>query len=171
VILTIGHSTRPIEEFLAILRTHEVEQLVDVRAFPTSRRHPQFNRESLAHTLADAGIEYLHMPELGGRRHARPDSINTAWKNESFRGYADYMQTSAFSAALDTLIAAAERRRTAIMCAEAVPWQCHRSLISDALTARANQVEHILNAGSRKRHAITAFAHVEGANVTYPGLF
>ena len=169
-ILTIGHSTHPIEAFLEMLRSHEVEQVADVRSIPMSRRHPQFNRERLAATLAAAGIAYIHMPALGGWRKPRPDSINTAWKNASFRGYADYMQTPEFDAGLAALTAAAGERRTAMMCAESLPWKCHRSLIADALTAHGTDVEHIFGANSRNPHVYTAIARIEGAAVTYPGL-
>jgi len=170
VILTVGHSTHPIEEFLEILKAHGVEQLVDVRSIPKSRHNPQFNSDALAESLATRGIVYVHMPGLGGLRHARKDSINLAWKNASFRGYADYMQTPQFQESLDELIGLAREKRTAIMCAEAVPWRCHRSLIGDALTARGIAVEDILSATSRKPHTYTPFAKIEGKVVTYPGL-
>jgi uncharacterized protein (DUF488 family) len=170
MILTIGHSTHPAEEFLAILKAHAVEQLVDVRTIPKSRHNPQFNRESLECLLPSQGIAYVHMPGLGGLRHARKDSINTAWKNASFRGYADYMQTPQFEQSLHELIEIAAQRRTAIMCAEAVPWRCHRSLIGDALTARGIEVEDIMTESSRKPHKYTPFARIEGTAVTYPGL-
>jgi uncharacterized protein (DUF488 family) len=169
-VLTIGHSTHPIEVFLEMLRAHEVQQVADVRAIPMSRRHPHFNRERFSATLTVAGFAYVHMPALGGWRKPRPDSINTAWKNASFRGYADYMQTPEFAAAIEALMATANEHRTAIMCAESVPWRCHRSLIADALTARGIAVEHIFNATSRKPHVYTAIARIEGASVTYPGL-
>jgi len=169
-IFTIGHSIHPIEEFLEMLRAHAVEHLVDVRTIPKSRRNPQFTREPLAASLTQAGIAYSHMPVLGGLRKPRTDSINTAWQNASFRGYADHMQTLEFSAALGQIIAAAAQRRTTIMCAEAVPWKCHRSLISDALTARGVTVEHILSASTRKPHQYTSFVRIDGDHVTYPGL-
>ena len=170
MILTIGHSTRPVEEFLEILAAHGVEQLIDVRTIPKSRRNPQFHQEDLAGSLELSSIRYRHMPGLGGLRHAREDSINTAWKNASFRGYADYMQTPAFEESLLQLIDAADARRTVIMCAEAVPWRCHRSLIADALAARGIMVEHIMTKTSRKQHTYTPFARIEGERVTYPGL-
>ena len=132
--LTIGHSNRPIEEFLAMLKAHGVELLVDVRTVPRSRHNPQFNRETLPQSLAEQGIQYEHMPGLGGLRHARKDSLNTGWKNSSFRGYADYMQTAEFLEELQRLEERDRGCRTAIMCAESVPWRCHRSLIADALT-------------------------------------
>ncbi len=168
-ILTIGHSTRPIGEFLGLLQEHGVELLVDVRTIPRSRRNPQFNIDALPGALAAAGIRYLHMPALGGLRHARPDSVNTGWRNASFRGYADYMQTAEFERALEELMAAA-RDRLAVMCAESVPWRCHRSLIADALAVRGIQVGHITGKGAPKPHQFTAFARVEGTRVTYPSL-
>lgn len=168
MLLTIGHSTRPIEEFLAMLRAHEVELLADVRTVPRSARNPQFNRESLPASLAEAGIEYRHVPALGGLRHAHQDSTNLGWRNASFRGYADYMQTPAFAEAIDELIRAAEGEQAAIMCAEAVPWRCHRSLIADALAARGVEVRHITGRGEPRRHTVTRFARIDGTRVTYP---
>ncbi len=165
--LTIGHSTHPIEEFLRILRAHGVETLVDVRTVPRSRHNPQFNRDALPEPLRAAGIDYLHMPELGGLRHARRDSVNTGWRNLSFRGFADYMETPEFASALDRLIELSRSSRTAIMCSEAVPWRCHRSLIADALTVRGIEVEHIMTAASRKPHVPTPFANVQGDKITY----
>jgi len=153
-----------------MLTAHGVEQLVDVRTIPKSRHNPQFNSEGLALELARHGIGYVHLAGLGGLRHARKDSINTGWKNASFRGYADYMQTPQFGESLRELIAMSERRRTAIMCAEALPWRCHRSLIGDALLARGIKVENIMTQASRKPHAFTPFAKVDGDTVTYPGL-
>jgi uncharacterized protein (DUF488 family) len=170
VIFTIGHSTLPIDKFLDMLEAHGIRQLVDVRTIPKSRRNPQFGQDQLAASLEQHGIRYVHLPGLGGLRHARKDSINTGWKNASFRGYADYMQTPAFAQNLAQLIELAAAGPTAIMCAEAVPWRCHRSLIADALTARGITVEHILSATSRKSHTYTPFARVEGESVTYPGL-
>lgn len=168
-VLTIGHSTRTEEEFIALLHAHEVNLLVDVRKMPKSRYNPQFDIANLPEALQKAGIEYRHLPELGGLRHPRPDSANTGWRNASFRGYADYMQTPAFAAALDQLMRLAEGRRAALMCAEAVPWRCHRSMIADALTARGETVEHILSESKRSPHALTKFAVVEGMLVKYPG--
>ena len=168
-VLTIGHSTRTEEEFVAMLGAHEVNLLVDVRKIPKSRHNPQFNIENLPVALQKADIEYRHLPELGGLRHPRPDSENTGWRNASFRGYADYMQTPAFAAALAELMRIAEGRRAAVMCAEAVPWRCHRSLIADALTARGETVEHIMSETKRSPHELTKFAVVEGALVKYPG--
>ncbi len=167
-VYTIGHSTRAVEDFIAMLHAHGVTRLVDVRTVPRSRHNPQFNRESLPAPLAAAGITYVHMPGLGGLRHARKDSINTAWRNASFRGYADYMQTDEFRTNLDELIGHAGRERVAVMCAEAVPWRCHRSLISDALTARGHRVLHIMTIDRADPHAMTSFARVEGDHVVYP---
>lgn len=168
VIHTIGHSTRSIETSLELLRIHGVEQLVDVRTVPGSRRHCQFNREALARQLEGAGIAYHHLKALGGLRRPRADSPNTGWDHAGFRGFADYMQTQAFSDALHGLIQAASSRRTAIMCAEAVPWRCHRSLIADALVVRGIRVEHILSGRKAYAHQLTSFSHVEGTTVRYP---
>ena len=168
VVLTIGHSTRSLEELLGLLKAHGVEHLADVRTIPRSRHNPQFNREGLAGQLRRIGIDYTHMPALGGLRHARPDSPNQGWRNASFRGFADYMQTPEFEAGLEALIEAAARARTVIMCAEAVPWRCHRSLIADALSARGIRVEHVLSVTRAEPHALTAFATLEGTRVTYP---
>jgi len=167
-VLTIGHSTRPLDAFLDTLKAQGVKRLVDVRTVPRSRHNPQYNQESLPESLAAAGIRYVHMPGLGGLRHARRDSVNTGWQNQSFRGYADYMQTPEFVENLERLIAQARRQSTAIMCAEAVPWRCHRSLISDALTVRGIKVEHIMSSSERRAHALTSWAHVEGLRIIYP---
>jgi uncharacterized protein (DUF488 family) len=169
IVSTIGHSTHPIEEFIRILKAHGIRRLVDVRTIPKSRHNPQFNRETLAASLQEAGIEYRHLPGLGGLRHPRKDSINTAWRNASFRGYADYMQSSEFAENLSHLMELASDVPTAIMCAEAVPWRCHRSLIADALAARGIEVLEILSAAKSQPHAMTPFAKVEGQQVTYPG--
>ncbi len=166
-IYTIGHSTRSLADFLALLARSCVERLIDVRAFPGSRRHPQFNTDALARSLVEHGIEYLHMPALGGRRRPRPDAPPTAWRNEGFRGYADYMRSPEFHRALDDLIERAHERRTVIMCSEAVPWRCHRMLISDALHARGVTVEHILDSGTSP-HVLTSFAVVRDGDVEYP---
>ena len=168
VLLTIGHSTRPIEEFIGLLQTHGIQMLADVRITPYSRRNPQFHLEALAKSLKDAGIQYRHMPELGGRRKTRLDSVNVGWRNESFRGYADYMQTGEFWDALDDLMAIAQRLPLAIMCAEAVPWRCHRTLISDALVSRGWTVRHIISAGSIQTHTLTPFAKLDEGRLTYP---
>ena len=166
--LTIGHSNRPIEEFLGMLTAHGVELLVDVRTVPRSRHNPQFNRETLPRTLAGAGIRYEHMLGLGGLRHAQKDSVNTGWKNLSFRGYADYMQSAEFPENLRRLMKLAESSRTAILCAESVPWRCHRSLIADALTIRGIPVSHIMSETKANPHRLTAFALVEDDRITYP---
>jgi uncharacterized protein (DUF488 family) len=168
VIFTVGHSTRSLDELVKILRAHGVERLVDVRTIPRSRHNPQFNRETLSKALHNRGFSYRHMKALGGLRHARPDSINTGWRNASFRGYADYMQTPPFEIALEDLMDLAIEKPTAIMCAEAVPWRCHRSLIADALTARDFTVQDIMSATSAKPHVMTAMAKVRGQQVTYP---
>lgn len=169
ILYTIGHSTRLIEEFIAILKAHGIETLVDVRTVPRSRHNPQFNRDLLPHSLASAGTGYVHMPGLGGLRHARPDSPNTGWRNASFRGYADYMQTPEFAANLDALIELCRKGRTAVMCAEAVPWRCHRSLIADAVSTRGLEVRHILSATAAKPHTPTPFLQVNGGHLSYPG--
>jgi uncharacterized protein (DUF488 family) len=168
VLLTIGHSNRSIETFLDMLRGHNVELLVDVRTMPRSRYNPQFNRETLPGSLAAAGIDYLHLPGLGGLRHPRKDSVNTGWRNLSFRGYADYMQTPEFEQHLAELLREAEGRRVAAMCAEAVPWRCHRSLIADGALVRGIPVLHIMSAEKADPHKLTTFARVEGERVTYP---
>jgi uncharacterized protein (DUF488 family) len=166
--MTIGHSNRPLEELIGMLQAHGVDLLADVRTIPKSRHNPQFNTDNLPAPLRQAGIEYLHMPGLGGLRHARKDSINTGWRNASFRGYADYMQTAEFDAALSELLRVSDGHQAAVMCAEAVPWRCHRSMIADALTARGIAVEHIMSASKRDPHRMTSFARVEGTRVTYP---
>ena len=168
LIRTIGHSTRPIQALIEMLQAHGVQRLIDVRVIPKSRYNPQYNSEALERSLRDAGIAYEHRKALGGLRHPRKDSPNTGWRNESFRGYADYMQTAEFESALDQLIEAAARDAVVIMCAEAVPWRCHRSLIADALTARGLRVEHIMSASKADLHTMTSFARVDGTSVTYP---
>jgi uncharacterized protein (DUF488 family) len=168
MILTIGHSNRSLDDFVALLQAHGVQCLVDVRSIPWSRHNPQFNREALPVSLQQHGIGYQHIAALGGRRRARPDSPNSGWENLSFRGYADYMQTPPFEAGLNELMALAQQNRVAIMCAEAVPWRCHRSLIGDALLARGIAVEDILSATSRKPHRLTPWARVDGRQVSYP---
>lgn len=145
-----------------------MQRLVDIRTVPRSRHNPQFNQDALPGALAGAGIAYAHLKELGGLRRPRPDSPNRAWRNDSFRGYADYMQTPEFEAALQGLLEMASRERLALMCAEAVPWRCHRSLVADALLARGIPVEEILGPGQSRAHRLTPFARVEGARVTYP---
>ena len=168
VIFTIGHSTRSIDELVEMLRAHGIERLVDVRTIPRSRHNPQFNREAFSKALRNRHLGYRHMKALGGLRHARPDSINTGWRNASFRGYADYMQTPGFQEALDRLLLLAKQKPTAIMCAEAVPWRCHRSLIADALTARGCVVRDIMSVTSAKPHVLMPMARVLGQQVTYP---
>jgi uncharacterized protein (DUF488 family) len=166
-VYTIGHSTRSVEDFIALLGREDIRALVDVRAFPMSRRHPHFNQDALAMTLAAQDIAYSHAPALGGRRRPRADSPNGAWRNESFRAYADHMGTAPFREAIADLIATAQRVRTTVMCAEAVPWKCHRSLIADALVARGCEVRHVLDT-STDRHQLMDIAHVENGEVTYP---
>jgi len=168
VVLTIGHSTRPLAEFIGLLETHAVSWVVDVRTVPRSRHNPQFNKDSLPESLSKAGLGYVHMPGLGGLRRAKPDSLNVGWRNASFRGYADYMQTPEFEENLQELIELAKQHRIVLMCAEAVPWRCHRSLIGDALTVRGFRVEDIMSSTRRQVHALTTFAQVEGIVVTYP---
>jgi uncharacterized protein (DUF488 family) len=167
-IFTIGHSTHQIEEFVDILKAHGIEFVVDVRTIPKSRHNPQYNSDTLAGALHECAIGYEHMPGLGGLRHAKKDSINTAWENASFRGFADYMQTGDFDRGLSALIEMAEKQPTAIMCAEAVPWRCHRSLIGDALLARKFIVMDIMSKTSAKAHTITPWAKIMGTTITYP---
>ncbi len=167
-IFTIGHSTRPIEEFIELLRANGVTQLVDIRTIPKSRHNPQFNTDALAASLRAARIRYLHLKALGGLRHAKADSVNLGWRNASFRGFADYMETGEFAAALDRVIQLAEERPTALMCAEAVPWRCHRSLVADALTIRKIRVLEIVSSAEPKEHKLTPFARVRGTRITYP---
>jgi uncharacterized protein (DUF488 family) len=166
---TVGHSNRALNQFIELLTAHRVSLLVDVRTMPRSRHNPQFNRETLPQMLAAQGISYEHLPGLGGLRHARKDSVNTGWRNESFRGYADYMQTEEFARNLATLRELDTRQTTAIMCAEAVPWRCHRSLIADALMIRGVPVMHILSSSKAEPHQLTSFARVEGTRIVYPG--
>lgn len=166
-IWTIGHSTRSAAEFVDILRAHAIEAIADVRRYPASRRHPQFNASELAASLAAASIDYLPMPELGGRRAPRRDSTNTVWRHESFRGYADYMETPAFEHALVRLLTAAREKRTAIMCAEAVWWHCHRQMIADALKARGARVLHIVGSSPPREHPFTSAARVVDGQLHY----
>jgi uncharacterized protein (DUF488 family) len=168
-VLTIGHSTHPIAEFIPMLEAHGVDMLVDIRTVPRSRHNPQFNRDALPASLAGAEIRYAAMPGLGGLRHPRPDSPNTAWRNASFRGYADYMQTAEFRENLDKLIELSRETQTAIMCAEALPWRCHRSLVADALVVRGIPVNHIMTANSAPAHKLTGFARVSGTRIVYDG--
>ena len=168
LVYTIGHSTRTADAFVALLKAHGVGCLADIRTVPRSRHNPQFNGDALAASLGDAGIEYVPMQALGGLRRPGKDSINAGWRNTGFRGYADYMQTDAFQDALDALIALSRQKRVAIMCAEAVPWRCHRSLVADALDARGIAVVEILSGTNHRMHKLTPFARVEGERVTYP---
>ncbi len=168
VVLTVGHSTNEWKDFLKLLRASSVERIVDVRSIPRSRHNPQFNRETLSAKLRSAGIGYVYLRKLGGLRHARRDSENTGWHNASFRGYADYMQTPDFEAGLQRLMKLAKQKRSALMCAEAVPWRCHRSLIADVLLVRGTRVEHILSGKRRYGHSLTPFARVRGERITYP---
>ena len=168
LLLTVGHSTRAQDEFVALLKAHGVKRLVDVRAIPRSRHNPQFNRDRIGPALRREGISYLHMKGLGGLRHARRDSINTAWRNASFRGFADYMQTREFAHNLRRLMKLARHKQTAIMCAEALPWRCHRSLIADALLARGFAVEDIEGPKRTRKHQLTPWARVQGIRVSYP---
>jgi len=168
VVLTIGHSTRTLDEFIGLLQAHVVTRVVDVRTVPRSRHNPQFNQDSLPDSLKKAGLGYVHLPRLGGLRHAKRDSINVGWRNASFRGYADYMQTPEFERGLEELIKFAKQEQIAIMCAEAVPWRCHRSLIADALLVRGIRTEDIMSLTHRSVHTLTPFAKVRGTTVTYP---
>ena len=167
--MTIGHSTRSLEEFIRLLKSNGAGRLVDVRSVPRSRHNPQFNRAALSPALHSARLHYKYMPGLGGFRHPRLDSINTGWRNASFRGYADYMETPEFKENLVDLIELAKQEQTAIMCAEAVPWRCHRSLIADALLARGIAVCEITGADRTKLHTLTPWAQLSGTHVTYPG--
>jgi uncharacterized protein (DUF488 family) len=168
VVVTVGHSTRTLETFISLLQTYEVKQVVDVRTVPRSRHNPQFNRETLPDDLNAAGIGYLQMPGLGGLRRPRPDSTNTGWRNASFRGFADYMETPEFENHLGKLIELAQRKRVALMCAEALPWRCHRSLIADALEVRGMRVAHILSSTDLQPHRVWPFARVAGTRLFYP---
>ena len=169
-IFTIGHSTHPVEAFIALLQTHSIEVLVDVRTVPRSRHNPRFEIDALRASLHEAGIDYMHMAALGGLRRPRKDSPNNGWRNESFRGYADYMQTEAFQTALNELQELAQQHITAIMCAEAVPWRCHRSLIADALAVQGWQVLDIITHKVPTVHKLTPFLKVEDGRLTYPAI-
>lgn len=168
VVFTVGHSTRSLDEFVELLRHYGINLLVDVRTIPRSRHNPQFNKETLGAFLRNRRIGYQHMKELGGLRHSRPDSPNAGWRNASFRGFADYMQTPEFAKAVEKLIVLAGKKTTAIMCAEAVPWRCHRSLIADALLVRDISVREIISITSLKSHELTAMARIEGTRISYP---
>jgi len=167
-IFTLGHSTLALESFIALLARYGIQCLADIRTMPRSRHNPQFNGDTLGPALGQRGIEYVSLRALGGLRHARKDSPNTAWRNAGFRGYADYMQTGEFQAGLDELISLSRIQRTAIMCAEAVPWRCHRSLVADALTIRDIPVIEILSVENWRPHKLTPFARVDGETITYP---
>jgi uncharacterized protein (DUF488 family) len=169
-VLTVGHSTRPLDAFIALLAAHSVNRLIDVRTVPRSRHNPQFNRDTLPAALEAAGIGYAHVAGLGGFRHTHPGSLNMGWRNVSFRGFADYMQTPEFAENLAGLIGQAEQERIALMCAEAVPWRCHRSLIADALVVHGIRAEEIINATRLQVHTLTPFASVDGMAITYPPL-
>ena len=167
-IWTIGHSTREIDEFISLLKENLIKLLVDVRAFPSSKRYPQFNKDALAESLNAQGIRYEHFPELGGKRKSKPDSRNTAWRNASFRGYADYMETEQFQKGIERLLGVAtEAGPTAIMCAEAVWWRCHRSLIADYLKARGVEVLHVLGANKVDPHPYTSAARIVNGELSY----
>jgi uncharacterized protein (DUF488 family) len=168
-IFTLGHSTLPIERFVAVLQTYGIERLADIRTIPRSRHNPQFNDTALASSVTAQHVEYVHIKALGGLRRACKDSPNTGWRNESFRGFADYMQTEEFENALEALIRMGKEKRLAIMCAEAIPWRCHRSLVADALTARGDEVYDIMGPDRASLRALTPWAHVDGHRVTYPG--
>jgi uncharacterized protein (DUF488 family) len=167
-VLTVGHSNRQLPEFLNLLSAYDVNLVIDVRKMPGSRKHPQFDQDTLAQALNESGIGYTHLSNLGGLRRRRPDSPNAGWKNASFQGYADYMLTAEFTQGLQELFEQAQGKRAALMCAEAVPWRCHRSLIADALVVRGISVEHILSASRTQSHILRDWAHVDGTRITYP---
>jgi uncharacterized protein (DUF488 family) len=168
LVMTIGHSTHTLDEFIGLLQAHGATCVADVRTVPRSRHNPQFNKTSLPRSLKKAGLGYVHLPGLGGLRHAKSDSPNAGWRNASFRGYADYMQTPEFERSLDELVQLANREQIALMCAEAVPWRCHRSLIADALLIRGIRTEDIMSPTRRQVHTLTPFAKVRGTAITYP---
>jgi len=168
IVLTIGHSTRTLDEFIRLLQAHGVSRVVDVRTVPRSRHNPQFNKTLLPRELKKAGVGYVHLPGLGGLRHAKRDSLNVGWRNASFRGFADYMQTPEFEQSLEELIQLATKERVALMCAEAVPWRCHRSLIADALLVHGIRTEDIMSLTRRQVHTLTPFVKVRGTTITYP---
>ncbi len=168
LVLTVGHSARSLQEFIPLLQAHAVTLVADVRKMPRSRRNPQFNQDTLPDSLRAVGIGYVHLPGLSGLRRRQPDSPNAGWQNPSFQGYADYMLTAEFEQSLQTFIRRAGNERVALMCAEAVPWRCHRWLLADALTVRGIRVEHILSANRAQRHVLRPWARVEGTRITYP---
>ncbi len=167
-IFTIGHSTRPLSELVQLLRAHGVHRVIDIRTIPRSRHNPQYNRETLGPALRSKRIGYVHLKALGGLRRTKSDSKNVGWHNASFRGFADYMQTAEFEAALARAIKLSKVMPSALMCSEAVPWRCHRSLVADALAARKFSVEHVMSATRANQHKLTSFARVRGKRVTYP---
>jgi uncharacterized protein (DUF488 family) len=168
LICTVGHSTHSLDAFLKMLKLHSVTHILDVRTIPRSRRNPQFNKDALPVPLQLEGIGYTHLPELGGLRRTYPQSVNTGWRNESFRGYADYMQTDEFAEGVDKVMELAVHECCALMCAEVLPWRCHRSLIADALMLRGAKVEDIIGPQARKAHKLTPWAHVDGLKIIYP---
>ncbi|HZH12861.1 MAG TPA: DUF488 domain-containing protein [Archangium sp.] len=168
-IYTVGHSTRSAEELVELLQAHGIQTLVDIRTVPRSRTNPQFNQDALPRTLAPSDIRYVHLPRLGGLRRASKDSPNSAWRNASFRGYADYMQTDEFTRGLEELRELTPDGPLALMCAEAVRWRCHRSLVADALFARGVEVRHISSRTRAEPHKLTPFAELHGRQVLYPG--
>lgn len=168
IVFTIGHSTRLVSEFIEIIKAYGIKRVVDIRTIPRSRHNPQFNKDALSKSLKAVKIGYLYMKGLGGLRHALKDSPNMGWRNASFRGFADYMQTEEFKENIEKLIEAAEKRAIVVMCAEAVPWRCHRSLIGDALLVRGVHVKHIMSASSSRDHALTPWSKVKGKKITYP---
>jgi len=168
LLYTIGHFTRPIGDFLTILKSFKVRRVLDVRTVPRSRHNSQFNRKALEERLKAEGIGYTHLPGLGGLRKSRGDSVNRAWRNATFRGFADYMQTQEFVENIEKLVEISKKERVALMCAEAIPWRCHRSLIADALQVRGFHVEHIVNRSRPRPHVLTPFVKVDGMQVTYP---
>lgn len=167
-LFTIGHSTRQLDEFIELLRSNGIKRVIDIRTVPKSRHNPQFNRDMLGPSLRSAGIGYVHLKKLGGLRHARSDSVNLGWHNASFRGFADYMQTPEFVEGLERAIKLAKQKPSALMCAEAVPWRCHRSLVADALLVRGIQVEDVVGRSSPRPHKLTPFAKIRGKKITYP---
>lgn len=168
VIYTIGHSTHPFDEFIGLLKANDIEQLADIRSIPRSRHNPQFEKTALKENLPKNGIEYVYIKQLGGLRPKTDSSVNDGWRNQSFRNYADYMQTHSFKQGVDELLKLAEEKSTAIMCAEAVPWRCHRSLVGDALLIRGFEVRNIMNEKMAEPHRLTSFAVVNGKEITYP---
>ena len=167
-VFTIGHSTRPLNDFVQLIKNHKIQSVIDIRTIPRSRHNPQFNADTLPDALGEAGLRYRHMAGLGGLRHPYANSLNSGWRNASFRGFADYMQTPEFTRNLETLINLAWKEITVLMCAEALPWRCHRSLIADVLVIRGIVVEHILSRTSLRPHLLTSWAQVQGSLITYP---